>query len=464
MNILKLTGHSFLGLSVIAAFVSTRVILSPISGINPTYSFISVGSSCLFFLNGVLALEINRRSERTDEFVDWLLDLRKLLEEVVYPLNSGALYKIGVWLSSMFLSQAGWVLIANIPGLLISGEVQRSKFIRVASDGSSSSLNVVNSVLEEDVEKTIKRFFTIRRFDERRGLFWVYKRRDVAIGYALVLPGFSIGGYRKLQVSFLQAGIEEVGQHINLILGDIIRRREALGNEGQTGMLRRLSHEISGELQGAQNMLASQIAQHDHRAPPPKLFKIRTALWRAWFLIDQLRDIPIFEDGWLPISPGSVLLMNEIETILTEARSAWPDYNFITNIGSLSESKLIVLADFNLRSILRNLIFNAASFSPDYGLITITVSIASNKREVCLTIEDEGPGVTPDQAEVIFDPLVSSKRENDYMLRRSGVGLPIARTIARTYGGDLKACSVEENKRSSKFKLLLPLAKSYRVA
>ena len=49
-------------------------------------------------------------------------------------------------------------------------------------------------------------------------------------------------------------------------------------------------------------------------------------------------------------------------------------------------------------------------------------------------VEDDGPGVPPDQRESVFEPFV---RLNEEGTRGAGLGLAAARSIARAHGGDI---------------------------
>jgi signal transduction histidine kinase len=49
-----------------------------------------------------------------------------------------------------------------------------------------------------------------------------------------------------------------------------------------------------------------------------------------------------------------------------------------------------------------------------------------------LRITDDGPGLPPDMVEAVFDRFVSIDGKGG-----SGLGLPIARTLARAHGGEL---------------------------
>jgi PAS domain S-box-containing protein len=83
-----------------------------------------------------------------------------------------------------------------------------------------------------------------------------------------------------------------------------------------------------------------------------------------------------------------------------------------------------------VEQIITNLLDNAAKYSPDGP---IEVDVAGADGVVLLAVRDRGPGVPPEQHEQIFEPF---QRGSD---RKGGVGLGlhVAREIARLHGGSL---------------------------
>jgi two-component system sensor histidine kinase ChvG len=92
--------------------------------------------------------------------------------------------------------------------------------------------------------------------------------------------------------------------------------------------------------------------------------------------------------------------------------------------------------DERLGQDFRNLIDNAVSFSPEGGKVIVT---ASRKDIVVrVTVEDEGPGIPPDNLESIFQRFYT-ERPGENFGRNSGLGLSIARQIIEGAGGRIYA-------------------------
>jgi len=441
---------------------SAIIAMSIVGFITPTmrgsfsYMIIMVSVGILGILIGMVVTEYQRRGLRTVEMIDWQRKLRGVLEHVHYPLKSNDLEKLGVWLTSIFKNRLGWILLVNVPGLLLSGEVHRNKYIRVSSPVWPESLSSMDNLLREEMEQVAKEVNTIRSIDNFKVCMLVSKRNDISVGLAVVLKESGASKFRLLEYQYAQSGVEEVVQYFHLLLGDLVRRRDSMGKEGPGLIIRFLTHEMAGELQGAMNKLDNYLRRQERRSPEPFFYPLSGAMWRVKYLLEQLRDAPVFEDGWLPINPEPIDLMDVVGEIIGEANNGWPDINFI--LDAPEGATIYVMADSHLRSIVRNLIYNAASFSPDDGIVSFEITLKNKGDFVLISVEDEGPGVTPEQAKDIFDPLVSTSKQRDKLVRRTGVGLAVARLIARAYGGDVVAISSKENIRSSRFEVLLPTA------
>jgi signal transduction histidine kinase len=72
-------------------------------------------------------------------------------------------------------------------------------------------------------------------------------------------------------------------------------------------------------------------------------------------------------------------------------------------------------------------------------LATSRVGLDATRRDgrVLVSVRDDGPGVAPPDAERIFEPGVSFARSNGHA--GAGLGLPLARRLARAVGGDVRA-------------------------
>ncbi|WP_229705127.1 HAMP domain-containing sensor histidine kinase [Williamsia phyllosphaerae] len=83
--------------------------------------------------------------------------------------------------------------------------------------------------------------------------------------------------------------------------------------------------------------------------------------------------------------------------------------------------------------VVANLIDNAVRATPPGG--TITADVSATDTTATVTVTDTGPGVPDEQRERIFERLV--RLEESRAGVGAGLGLPIARALARAHGGDV---------------------------
>jgi signal transduction histidine kinase len=83
--------------------------------------------------------------------------------------------------------------------------------------------------------------------------------------------------------------------------------------------------------------------------------------------------------------------------------------------------------------LFQNLIDNARKFG---GAVEVELALHGGLAEV--TVADRGPGIPAERREEMFTPFVRGEPSRNVETGGVGLGLPIARTIARRYGGELE--------------------------
>lgn len=90
-----------------------------------------------------------------------------------------------------------------------------------------------------------------------------------------------------------------------------------------------------------------------------------------------------------------------------------------------------------LGQLLRNLVDNARSFSAADG--EVRVRLERGRGQAVVSVEDDGPGIPPDNLETIFERFYTSRPKGAAFGGNSGLGLSIARQIAAAQGGVIRA-------------------------
>ncbi|EGI75756.1 ATP-binding protein [Hylemonella gracilis] len=86
-----------------------------------------------------------------------------------------------------------------------------------------------------------------------------------------------------------------------------------------------------------------------------------------------------------------------------------------------------------LRRALQNLLDNAVRYGQQ-----ARIRLSEENGQIVIGIEDEGPGIPPDQLERVFDPFLRLEMSRNRDTGGSGLGLSIARNLLRAHGGDVR--------------------------
>jgi hypothetical protein len=108
------------------------------------------------------------------------------------------------------------------------------------------------------------------------------------------------------------------------------------------------------------------------------------------------------------------------------------------------------------RTIITNLLSNAIKYSPKGGVVTCQVRARAGVARV--TVTDQGLGIPHDSLPMLFTRFGRVITPETEHLKGTGLGLFLARQLARMQGGDITVASVEGE--GSTFTLQLPLAAS----
>jgi len=94
-----------------------------------------------------------------------------------------------------------------------------------------------------------------------------------------------------------------------------------------------------------------------------------------------------------------------------------------------------------LEQILGNLVGNVEKYAASGGLLRVGSSQDGGRIEI--TVEDEGPGLSAGEARRVFEPFYRVHNRLTEGVSGTGIGLAIARELARLHGGDLELAPSE---------------------
>ncbi|WP_142996078.1 sensor histidine kinase, partial [Mycobacterium persicum] len=188
-------------------------------------------------------------------------------------------------------------------------------------------------------------------------------------------------------------------------------------------------------IQAAAEQLAASASRHESDAVARGQYRRATLLLsearRAGRLVADMLDLSRIDAG-LSLDVHDTDLGGIVDAEVHRAAMLAPNLT----VSRTGLSSLTIAADpTRVAQILSNLLDNARRYTPAGGSITVELSAGGKVAEV--TVTDTGPGIPDDERYRIFERLVrlDAGRARDH--GGAGLGLPIARALARAHGGDL---------------------------
>ena len=107
--------------------------------------------------------------------------------------------------------------------------------------------------------------------------------------------------------------------------------------------------------------------------------------------------------------------------------------------------------EFRLEQVFRNLFENSLAACPDPVEISVICAQPPGcSEEILLTIRDNGPGLTPEQQQKVFDPFYTTRANG------TGLGMTITKRIVEAHDGTISA--VATSGRGAEFRISLPFS------
>ncbi len=236
----------------------------------------------------------------------------------------------------------------------------------------------------------------------------------------------------KNQNVLLEKAVQEKQQEMELLMERLIRQ-EKLAAVGQ----------ISGNI------------AHELRNP-------LGAIKQSIFFLNRLAETDKLESASVKVKEHLDLLKKEIDesdrviTELLKSTKIGPLEKSQTNLRSVIEKVLeryplekniqikidlkpgpfLIWADpLQIRQVILNLLSNGVQAVSGSGKITISAKKTAKNKICIIKIQDDGPGVAPENIGKVFEPLYSSKAKG------IGLGLSICRQIIENHGGSITLTS-----------------------
>jgi len=260
-------------------------------------------------------------------------------------------------------------------------------------------------------------------------LMWMVGSSLVLFAVAIVFMRNQIRPIRRLAIAARNFGMgREVEEFRSEGAAEVRQAAEAF---------RQMHERLRGQFAQRTEMLAG--VSHDLRTPLTRI-KLQLAMLGDNPEISELKsdvqDMERMVEGYLAFARGEgtetpsptdlVALVSDV--VGAEKR----DGSLITLALPESASFVLEARPQALKRALANLITNAKRYAD-----RVTVSLEIDQATVLITVDDDGPGIPKANREDVFKPFFRLDASRNPKTGGTGLGLTIARDIARSHGGDL---------------------------
>lgn len=224
-------------------------------------------------------------------------------------------------------------------------------------------------------------------------------------------------------------------------------------SEAKSRFLATVSHEFRTPLNGILGMadlLGDTALEAEQRSYVQALKASGEALLNQ---VEEILDFARVETGRIDLLNEPFDLPRLVEDVveLIAPRAQEKGLDIAAAIAPSAPARRVGDAE-KLRQILINLVGNAVKFT---GAGHVSVALQADDETVRITVRDSGPGIAAHRLEAIFLEFEQASAEVGRLHGGTGLGLPIARRLARAMGGDV--CVESREGAGAAFHVALPL-------
>lgn len=135
------------------------------------------------------------------------------------------------------------------------------------------------------------------------------------------------------------------------------------------------------------------------------------------------------------------------------------DYRLVLNSRKIKLkmdlNEIYITADPDkIRIIFSNLFSNAIKFSPEEGIIGLSLLV--DKDEIELLVEDQGVGVAKEVKGLIFDEFYQGNAPQSWTVKGSGLGLALVKFYLKSHNGSIELLPPNQSFTGARFSIRLP--------
>jgi len=237
-----------------------------------------------------------------------------------------------------------------------------------------------------------------------------------------------------------------------ILIEDITQQRVA--EESRNAFVAQATHELRTPLTNIRLYVETAIDEGD-KDPALRgkcLNVINHETRRLERIVGEMLSVAEIEAGSIQIKRDDIRLDALFEELKADYASQAADKSIALNFDLPPKLPVIQGDRDKLNLALHNLLGNALKYTPDGG--EVTLSVEATDKQLVVSVRDTGIGISPDDADRIFDRFYRAKDPRVSKVTGSGLGLTLAREVVRLHGGDITVQSQLD--KGSTFTLTVP--------
>lgn len=201
---------------------------------------------------------------------------------------------------------------------------------------------------------------------------------------------------------------------------------------------------VEGLIDGVANTPQSQLSY---------MQMIKTKADDIDHMVSKLFLFSKMDMGDYPYDPEQLFISQEIKAYVEATSYEYGEKGLQIALEQLEPDVTIYADPLQLRSVLANILENSLKYK-DKSVGKAWISISRKEQQVCIVIEDDGPGVPPEEIGKLFDVFYRSDRSRSNPNKGSGLGLAITAKAINYMGGNIYA----ENREVGGLRIIIDIS------
>ncbi|GAB4579641.1 MAG: hypothetical protein Fur0022_23790 [Anaerolineales bacterium] len=256
---------------------------------------------------------------------------------------------------------------------------------------------------------------------------------------------------------------QRVTIHTNDEIGELASAFNAMadGLARQEQLRRNIVSDVAHELRTPLSNIRGYLEAIQDGLTQPTLEVINSLHEEAMLLnrlVDDLQELALAEAGQLQLRPVLVNLENLITSAITALQQRMNEKNLQLITELPAQLPNVEVDPERIGQVLRNLLANAITYTPEGGTITLQALQTPNRVEI--RIKDNGIGIAQEHLRNIFERFYRADESRSRTTGGAGLGLAIVKQLVQAHGGEINIDSILGAGTTVKFTLPMPSASS----